>query len=192
VDKKIADLVVASYKPCVLAISKWDLVDGPTTADYETYVNDKLWGFDFVPLTFISSLTGFNIDATFDLVAELHEQADTRVSTAEINKVLSEALARRAPQLRKSRLARIYFGMQVETRPPTILVYVNDIRLFNREYRRYLANRFREALPFKEVPLKIAFRGKDRVGKPPPGVVPPRRRDAPRRPESGADGGNQS
>ena len=81
--------------------------------------------------------------------------------------ILEKALARRAPQIRKSHLARIYFGMQVEIRPPTIIVFVNDIRNFNREHRRYLANRFWEALPFKEVPIKIAFRGKDRVGQRP-------------------------
>jgi len=53
--------------------------------------------------------------------------------------------------------------------PPTIIVFVNDIRNFNRDYRRYLANRFREELPFSEVPIKIAFRGKDRTGPPPRG-----------------------
>ncbi len=172
VDKKIADLVITSYKPCVLTVSKWDLSEGHTTSEYETYVNDRLRGFHYMPLSFISSKDSFNIESTFELVAEMYDQTSTRVNTAQINKVLEQAIAKRAPQLRKSRLAKIYFGMQVEVRPPTIIVFVNDIKLFNREYRRYLGNRFREALPFGEVPIKIAFRGKDRVGGAAPGHRP--------------------
>ncbi len=163
VDKKIADLVISSYKPCVLTVSKWDLTEGHTTGEYEEYINDRLRGFHYMPLSFISSKESVNIESTFELVAEMHDQASMRVNTAQINKVLEQAVARRAPQLRKSRLAKIYFGMQVDIRPPTIVVFVNDIRLFNRDYRRYLGNRFREALPFKEVPIKIALRGKDRA-----------------------------
>lgn len=164
VDKKIADLVITSYKPCVLTVSKWDLSKEHTTGEYEAYINDRLRGFHYMPLSFISSKKGLNVESTFDLVAEMYDQASVRVKTAQINKVLEEAIARRTPQLRKSRLAKIYFGMQVDVRPPTIIVFVNDIKLFNREYRRYLGNRFRETLPFGEVPIKIAFRGKDRVG----------------------------
>jgi len=169
VDKKIADMVITSYKPCVLAVSKWDLVQDSTSDDYEAYVAAKLRGFDFMPLTFISSQTGFNIEATFELVTELYHQASQRASTAMINKVLEDAVRRRTPQIRLAKPGKIYFGMQIETCPPTILVYVNDIKLFNHDYRRYLANRFRKALPYSEVPIKIAFRGKDRVGLPPPG-----------------------
>jgi GTPase len=164
VDKKIADLVVTSYKPCVVVVSKWDLVDDSSTSEYGDYVADRLRGLHFAPITFISSKTGFNIESTFKVVGELYDQARHRVKTAQINTVLEAAIARRAPQLRKSRLAKIYFGMQVEVGPPTILVFVNDIKLFNHEYRRYLSNQFRKAFPFKEVPIKIAFRGKDRVG----------------------------
>ncbi len=165
VDKKIADLVITSYKPCVLAVSKWDLAEGHTPDEYGTYVGDRLPGFGFFPLTFISSKTGFNVENTFDLVAELHRQATLRMPTGEVNRVLESAIARRAPQIRKSRLAKIYFGIQVEVGPPTFVIFVNDIRLFNRDYRRYLSNRFREAFPFREVPIKIAFRGKDRAGR---------------------------
>jgi len=172
VDKKIADLVITSYKPCVLTISKWDLSGGHRTGDYEKYINDRLQGFHYMPLSFISSKEGLNIKSTFELVAEMYDQASFRVNTAQINKVLEQAIAKRAPQLRKSRLAKIYFGMQVDVCPPTIIVFVNDIKLFNREYRRYLGNRFREALPFSEVPIKIAFRGKDRVGEVAPGRRP--------------------
>ena len=169
VDKKIADLVLTSYKPCILAISKWDLAKDHTPEEYSEYVADRLPGFTFFPLVFISSLTGFNVRSTFNLVADLCAQAAVRVSTPRINEVLKSALAKRAPQIRRSRLARIYFGTQVTVSPPTIIVFVNDIRNFNRDYRRYLANRFREELPFSEVPIKIAFRGKDRTGPPPRG-----------------------
>jgi GTP-binding protein len=60
-------------------------------------------------------------------------------------------------------VAKIYFGTQVQVDPPTIVAFVNDKKLFSDEYRRYLVRRFQEALPFKEVPICILFRGRPKT-----------------------------
>lgn len=160
VDKGIADMVVEACKPCILGLNKWDLAQDHGAEAFEEYVAARLPNLRFAPLTFLSALTGFNVRKTFSLIRDLTDQANFRVSTSEINRVLQDALTRRSPRVKKSRVPRIYFGVQVSVAPPTILAFVNDPKLFNDEYRRYLVNRFQEALPFKEVPLRILFRGK--------------------------------
>jgi GTP-binding protein len=38
------------------------------------------------------------------------------------------------------------------------MLFVNDPRTFRPGYRRFLENRFREALPFKEIPLRVVYK----------------------------------
>jgi len=42
---------------------------------------------------------------------------------------------------------------------------VNDPQLFTNNYERFLMNRFRETLPFEEVPIKLILRARSRVEK---------------------------
>jgi GTP-binding protein len=168
VDKQLANMVTDAFKPCVLCITKWDLAGELTPEHYLEYVQSRMGMLNFSPLTFISSKTAFNVRETFSLIPKLWEQANTRVPTAQINKVLQDAFTRNSPRVQRSRVPKISFGMQVDVCPPTILVFVNHPKLFNDEYRRYLANRFREALPYSEIPLRIAYRGKESKG-PQPG-----------------------
>jgi hypothetical protein len=53
---------------------------------------------------------------------------------------------------------KIYYGTQTGVSPPTIMLFVNDPRLFGQAFRRFLENRFREVLPFKEIPLRIVYK----------------------------------
>ena len=43
---------------------------------------------------------------------------------------------------------------------PTYILFVNDKRLIGKDYLRYLENRLREALPFKDVPMHLVLRDK--------------------------------
>src|SRR5690606_6353456 len=45
---------------------------------------------------------------------------------------------------------------------PTIVLVVNRPELFTPNYERFLLNRFREELPFPEVPIKLLVRGRKR------------------------------
>ncbi|MCL6615088.1 MAG: ribosome biogenesis GTPase Der, partial [Firmicutes bacterium] len=51
-----------------------------------------------------------------------------------------------------------YYAVQVGTKPPVILIHVNDPGLVHFSYRRYLENRFREAFGFKGAPLVLRFK----------------------------------
>jgi len=109
VDKKIATVIMENYKPCIIALTKWDLTKARDIdpEQYGPYISATLPGLRAAPLTFISSLTGFNIKETFDVVPELWRQAGERVSTATVNKVIQDAVVRRTPGAKKSRVAKV-------------------------------------------------------------------------------------
>ncbi len=158
IDKKIADYTRTHYKPCILVGNKWDLAKDFEPDKFTEYVRKKLPFFFFCPIIFISAKEGERVSTVIDLAHELFEQARRRVSTAEVNRVLQEAVTRKAPKASHGKIAKFYYGTQTDVHPPTFALFLNDPQLVPRSYVRYLENRFREQFPFQEVPLRFVFR----------------------------------
>lgn len=158
VDKKLGGYIAEEYRPCVLVINKWDLVEGHEPREFERYLRAQLPGLAYAPLSFMSAKNGGNVTETIGLAEELFEQSRTRVPTAELNRVVQEAASASSPKSKGGRHGRIYFATQVEVAPPTFVLFVNHPELFDAQYERYLTNRLRDALPFSEVPLKFFYR----------------------------------
>lgn len=173
VDEHLAQMIVKSWKPVVIVVNKWDLAEGQaddrgravTPERYEEYIRKELKGLSFAPIAIMSAKDGLNIRETMDLAFELDEQASTRVGTGQLNRVVRSILDDRGPTNRLGQEARVYFASQVKTYPPTIVLVVNDPDRFTQNYERFLMNRFREELPYDEVPIRLILRAKSRVEK---------------------------
>lgn len=170
VDEQLAMLVQKSYKPVVLVVNKWDLVEGRSTPrgrpvtpeDYEQYLRKELKGLDFAPIAIISAARGTNIRGAINVAFEMLEQSRTRVTTGVLNRLVRGILETRGPSSKLGTQARVYFVAQVREHPPTIALVVNNPDLFTANYQRFLMNRFREELPFPEVPIRMVIRGRRR------------------------------
>src|SRR5207237_10513435 len=93
----------------------------------------------------------------------LFKQANTRTTTGELNRVGRQILEERRPSTTSGRRVRVYYVTQPEVAPPTIVLFVNKPEYVDDSYKRFMINRFRELLPYSEVPIKLVIRG--RVGK---------------------------
>lgn len=165
VDKKLSGEVLEHHKPCVLVINKWDLVeDRAKTDDFITYLTSELRGLDFCPLVFASALHDDHVTEAIEQAIELYEQADTRVGTGQLNSAVKRILEKRGPSSKLGKRVKIYYVTQPATHPPTVVLFVNDADLFTPQYQRYMVNNFRELLPWKEVPIKLAIRSRQRRG----------------------------
>jgi len=166
VEKKLAHTIAEEFKPVILVINKWDLAkDRLATEEFGDYVGKVLPGCDFAPLSFTSAKDGRNIDSTIDLAANLFKQSMTRVSTGPLNAALQEAITTHPPPGRKGgRAARFYYATQIAAQPPTLLLFVNDPKRIEQQYERYLLNRFRDSLPFGEVPIRLTYRARRERG----------------------------
>jgi len=170
VDEHLAQIVQRSFKPCIIVVNKWDLVEHRRARDgravtpehYERYAREDLKGLGFAPIAIMSAAEGLNIRETVGLAFELHEQASARVGTGRLNRLVGSILERRGPSSKLGTVARVYYVAQVASNPPTIAMVVNRPELFTPNYRRYLLNRLREELPFEEVPIRLIIRGRSR------------------------------
>lgn len=160
VDKALAHKIVELFTPCVLVVNKWDLAKArAVTGDYGEYLGKVLPEIDFAPISFMTAKDQRNVQSTIDLAENLFGQASTRVPTTRLNEFLQEILVLRGPSARRGmRRPKMYFATQIGVAPPTIMISVNDPVLFGDEYHRFLLNRFRERLPYPEVPIRLLLR----------------------------------
>lgn len=170
IDKRLGRALADAFKPTVIVINKWDLAEGRKTKkgelvtyeDYERYIAREMPGLAMAPIVFGSAKEGYGLREAVKMSLDLHRQAQQRVPTARLNEVVREILLRRGPSSALGTRAKVLFVSQVAVCPPTIVLVVNKPDLFTEQYRKYLLNRFRETLPFPEVPIRLIIRERRR------------------------------
>jgi GTP-binding protein len=148
-------------------VNKWDLMKPTPTGKMATYLQATFPSLDYVPFAFITAKSGKNVHSVLNLAQNMHKQASARVTTRELNKVLREALETSPPPMRQNRRPKVYYGTQVATNPPTIVLFTNSPDLFDNTYQRYLLKTMHDKLPFHDVPIKLYLRKRSREDTPP-------------------------
>jgi GTP-binding protein len=166
-DKQLADYIANQYKPCVFVVNKWDLIKNDSDTASQTAMQKTAWGVQhafrtmaYAPIAFITAQTGKNVKALINLGQAMFKQANRRVGTSALNRVLRDAVAANPPAMRENRTPKIYYATQVGVAPPTVVLFVNKPSLFDPTYQRYLLNVFREKLPFRDIPIKLYLRAR--------------------------------
>jgi GTP-binding protein len=165
VDQKLAQELQRQGKPTVIVVNKWDLAEAKRMqpGDYQQYLTERLRGLDFAPLVFMSAARGEGLREAVAMAFNLHEQAGHRETTGRLNDLVRRILEKRGPSSKLGTKAKVYYVSQIATRPPTIAMVVNDPKLFEGQYERYMMNELREALPYSEVPIRLALKARKRT-----------------------------
>ncbi len=159
VDKQLCDYIASQYKPCIFVVNKWDkLASQMPTEKWVMYLHDTYRTMRYAPIAFITAQTGKNVKALLNHGQMLFKQARSRVGTGELNRMLRDAVKRKAPPLYKNRRPKIYYATQVGIEPPTIVLFCSQPAGLDPPYQRYLLNQFRDHLDFDEVPIKLYLR----------------------------------
>lgn len=159
-DAHIAGYILEEAKSVIVVVNKWDLVDktSHTMPLVEQQVRQALKFMPWVPVIFVSAVTGQRVQQILPLALRMQQERLVRLTTSEINTVLREATARRSPPSRAGKKLRIYYGAQVSQAPPTFVLFVNDRRIVHFGYRRYLENQIRQRYRYEGTPLRLVFR----------------------------------
>ncbi len=116
----------------------------------------------YCPIAFVTGQTGKNVKALLNHAQMLFKQAQERVGTSMLNKLVKAALERHEPPLHQLKRPKIYYATQVSTQPPTIVLVCNNPQGFSGPYRRYLLGFLRDHLPFGEIPIKLYLQPRKR------------------------------
>jgi GTP-binding protein len=164
-DRTLAQKVADDGRACVVICNKWDAVVDKDSSTYDKsvkYIREEIPQIRWAPILFISAATGQRVGKIYSVVDEAIQAHRKRISTSVLNEVLRDAVLWQPPPARRNgSQAKIYYCNQVSTRPPTMVVFCNDPKLVNDNYKRYLDRKFRESLEgFEATPVRWIFRGR--------------------------------
>jgi GTP-binding protein len=159
-DAHIAGMLAEEMASVIVLVNKWDAVEKDTyTANrYEQEIREQLNFLPFVPVLFISALSGQRVNKILALAREVYEARFERIPTAQLNRLMREAIVRHPPPQKGGIRVRFMYATQASVDPPTIVFFVSHPDWVHFTYQRYLENRIREDYPFPGTPLRLIFR----------------------------------
>jgi GTP-binding protein len=182
IEKSLAGQLVESFKPVVIVVNKWDLVQRKLKpADYQEYLTQEFPGLAFAPIVFTSARSGTGVREAVAMSFSLRDQANHREGTGRVNAAVRRILEERGPTSKLGTKAKVFYVSQIAVNPPTIAMVVNKPDLFEGRYERYFLNRLREELPFSEVPIRLQFSARRRWQDGEGGALSPEQMEPPRR-----------
>ena len=92
------------------------------------------------------------------MIRSMRKEFNKRIDTAAMNDIISQERIERPPRFPKNKVCKIFYATQVETRPPSFLVFINHKRRANFAFKRRIDNSIRKHYGFIGTPLKIYFR----------------------------------
>jgi len=163
-DTKIAGYAHEQGKASIIVINKWDLVkkETGTLEEYRKVVHEGLGFMTYAPVLFISAKTGQRVNNVYELIKFVANQSAFRISTGMLNDLINEATAMVQPPSDKGKRLKIYYMTQIGVKPPTFVIFVNDLELFHYSYERYLENQLRKTFGFEGTPIRFIHRQKDK------------------------------
>jgi GTP-binding protein len=162
-DARIAGKIEEAGRALVIALNKSDLVVGDAKkAALKELTKDTFHFLPWAPVVQLSAQRGDGVDRLLDVVDQVAKEHRKRIPTAQLNRFFAEVIEEMPPPLHKGHAVRIHYITQAVSRPPTFVLWANKPQLAP-SYKRFIANRLRQAYGFKGTPLRIFVKArKDR------------------------------
>src|SRR5438105_745263 len=168
-DKRIAGLIQKARKAALVVLNKWDLIkprrsEKKTMAQLIDETRARLFFLDYAPVLVASAQTGENIDKLFAFIDRVWRAARERIGTGVLNRLLRAAFAANPPPMVSGRRLKLFYAAQASgnphaaLEPPEFVLFVNEPRLLNETYHRYLEARIRKAQPYSGLPIILTCR----------------------------------
>ena len=161
-DLRIAEKAWRAGSSLIIVVNKWDLVEKETgTAEkFEKAFKQRAPQLRWVPMIFTSALTGQRVQRVMDLVLQVADERNKRVATREVVDLIKELAIRAPPPHYRGAHVKLMYATQVETAPPTFVIFVNYPKALPDSYVRYLLHGFRDAWGFMGSPIRIRLKSR--------------------------------
>ena len=161
-DAHVAGYILEENRSIIVVVNKWDLIEKDTyTMDaYTKQIRADLRFLDYVPVFFISALTGQRVQKLLPLASQVYQERMVRIPTGELNRLVEDATIRHSPPHKAGKRLKFFYATQASVDPPTFVFFVNDTRLVHFSYERFLENQIRRRYSYLGTPLKLVFRSR--------------------------------
>nr|WP_275261173.1 ribosome biogenesis GTPase Der [Achromobacter insuavis] len=157
-DAHIAGFVLETGRAVVVAVNKWDGLDGEEKERIEREFMRKLRFLSFARVHTISALRGQGIKPLLKSVNAAHAAAFAKLSTPKLTRELQAAVEQQPPPRKGIFRPKMRYAHQGGQNPPLVVIHGNALDSVPDSYRRYLETRFRNAFDLAGTPLRIEFK----------------------------------
>ncbi|MEO1946792.1 MAG: ribosome biogenesis GTPase Der [Methylophilaceae bacterium] len=189
-DAHVAAYILEAGRALVVAINKWDGLKEDERDWIKKQIDRKLQFLDFAKFHYISALRKKGLPEMFTSVDGAFKAAFTDLSTPQLTRVLSDAIAQHQPPISRGIRPKLRYAHQGGVNPPIVVVHGSHISGVKDSYKRFLEGVFRKTFQLVGTPLRVQFKqgnnpyadapDKRKAGE---GIVTMRRRKTERRKE---------
>ncbi|MFL6863435.1 MAG: ribosome biogenesis GTPase Der [Allosphingosinicella sp.] len=161
-DLRIADNVLQEGRALLIAINKWDAAHDHSSLfqGIRAALGEGLSQAPGVPLLAVSARTGKGLDQLLAAAFEIRDTWSKRVSTGQLNRWFEDAVEKNPPPAPGGKRIKLRYITQVNTRPPSFVIFGNRTDDLPGSYLRYLINGLRREFGFEGLPIRLAARGR--------------------------------
>ena len=161
-DLNIMSLIQKNNKGMIVLVNKWDLIEkeNNATVQIERDIREKTAPFTDYPILFISAINKQRIHKVLELIEQVNQNRNRKISTSELNDVMLQVIKNNPPPALKGKYVKIKYITQLPIYTPAFAFFCNLPQYVKDPYKRFLENRLREKFEFTGVPVRIFFRKK--------------------------------
>ena len=160
-DAHIAGYILESGRAVVIAVNKWDAIDGYQRDMLLRSIEQRLAFLKFAPVLHISALKRQGLGPVWKSIALAHASATCKMPTPALNRVLLEAVAHQQPPRAGRFRPKLRYAHQGGMNPPVVVVHGTSLDAVPDSYKRYIEGRIRDHFKLVGTPLRLQMRSAD-------------------------------
>ena len=157
-DAHIAGYILESGRAVVIAVNKWDAVDGYGRQQLQRSIEARLPFLQFAPLHFISASKRRGLGPLWTSIPQAYKAATCKMPTPVLTRLLQEAVQLQSPQRAGMFRPKMRYAHQGGMNPPVIVIHGNSLEHVTGAYKRFLEGRFRKEFGLVGTPLRIEMK----------------------------------
>jgi GTPase len=160
-DAHIAAYCVEAGRALVLAINKWDAIDGYERELLERSIETRLVFLKFAEMHKISAIKRQGLAPVWKSIAHAFQSSFRKMPTPQLTRILQQAVEEQAPKRAGISRPKPRYAHQGGQNPPIIVVHGNSLDHITDAWKRFLEGRIRKAFDLVGTPMRIEFRSGD-------------------------------
>ena len=157
-DAHIAGYILDSGRAVVIAVNKWDVVDGYQKELLQRSIEQRLAFLKFAPVLHISAIKRQGLGPVWKAIADAHSSANIKMPTPVLTRLLQEAVEHQTPKRAGAFRPKLRYAHQGGMNPPLVVIHGNSLEHVSEVYKRYLEGRIRAHFKLTGTPLRIEMR----------------------------------
>jgi len=157
-DAHIAGFILERGRAVVVAVNKWDGLDGYARDMTKRAIARKFRFLSFAHFHYISAREGRGVAQVLASVDAAYRAAMAKLPTPKLTRALIAAVEKQAPPRSGHSRPKLRYAHQGGSNPPIVVVHGTALSAVPASYRRYLEADFRRVFRLEGTPLRIEFK----------------------------------